>query len=780
MLKFRPTVFISYSEAAKATVARPFQEFVESKGLNGVLVGEEPLPDAGAADPRGKVNYFLNHSEMFVALATPDSELINGEVQTRQNIILEIGAALDRPHLKDRVLVFRAPNVQLPSNFNPVYQPLDPENVSASFSDFEEQARAWQLLGSAPEERTPVEPSSPDAELPKGEDSNPASVSQAAAALGHLSDLLSGAETEEDEPAIARAFLAASTALALIRSSEPLGVHELNGFYRDRESVVPTTAERSHLFRAVLTNIGAANAPGWYWLREESAAGIRAQVSAMALNESDSHVAREAIKLLINADSGPARGELRAIVRHALNYDDGTNGDSALDLLKHHGTRTDLRALRAELDAYPRQDAIDAVRIAIQSRESPTAALNALLESPAHLDPMIESNVLAAAANLHQTKIRAAVDSSAVPMRQLGLRLLDATSTLRKADVIEMIESDGESGVRVLAAELAVKRRWRLSQDQFDKAVKDAPWSFDRQQLGVRFTALRPVSELTESLAWFRNTSYWIYEALGRHHFALIEGRVATDLESDFAELREDDRRGYAEILRVEVEEEFEEKFNAIPSEDSKKRIEQMVENSLKKYLDDWSKLDDFMLRRFRIAALSALTANPAPEHARWGRQFLTASNRELTLKAIEVLRLCGSKKDVAALSSVVAGPWGEQRTAAASAALELSEDRRKTALAFLEVDDAEVVGLALAALHDYPFDKELVEAIWPLLRHEHPSIRDAATEHLIVELPRKQLRTLPTVYSRGQYFYNVVTLVNRELYAPGWVRRSVRRILGD
>jgi hypothetical protein len=205
-----------------------------------------------------------------------------------------------------------------------------------------------------------------------------------------------------------------------------------------------------------------------------------------------------------------------------------------------------------------------------------------------------------------------------------------------------------------------------------------------------------------------------------------------------------------------------------------------MVQESLKKYLANWSELEDFMLKRFRIAALSALAANPAPEHARWGRQYLATSNRELALKAIEVVRLCGDSSDVAALSSVAVGPWGEQRAAAAGAALELSQDRRETALALLETDDAEVVRLALAALEGSPFDKELVETIWPLLRNEHPSIRNAATEHLIAELPKKQLRVLPDAYSQGQYYYNVVTLVDRALYAPGWVRQSAHRILGD
>lgn len=465
-------------------------------------------------------------------------------------------------------------------------------------------------------------------------------------------------------------------------------------------------------------------------------------------------------------------------MRHALSYEDGTNGDSALDLLRRHGTRADLRALRAELDAYPRQDSVEAARIAIQSRESPAAALGRLIEAPVHLDTMIEANLLAASTTIQPTRIQAALRSPAASLRQLGLRLLDARSTLRKSDVLEMIENDEEGEVRVLAAELAIKRRWRLSQDQFEKAVRDAPWTFDRHRLGVRFTSLRPAAELTKSLVWYRNTSYWIYEALGRHHFALIADRIATDLGSDFAELREADRHGYVEMVKGEVEAEFERKFEQKPSEENSERIEGMVQASLKTYLEGWAKLDDFILKRFRVAALSALAANPAPEHARWGRQYLSDDNREIASQAVEIIRLCGGPEDVEALRERASNAWRGLREEAARAALHLSEDSRATALGMLGIDDDEVVRQALEALRGSTFDREQVEAIWGLLRDEHPSIREAATEYLIAELPRKQLRGLSDPYSRGQYYYNVVTLIDRALYAPGWVRQSARKIL--
>jgi hypothetical protein len=691
--------------------------------------------------------------------------------------VLEIGAALDRPHLKDRVLVFRAPEVKLPSNFNPVYQPLDLENVAASFPAFEEQARAWQVLGLEASDAAPVEPSSPDTDLPKGRDSSPASVAQAAAALSELAALFVGgeADTEEDETIIARAHLAASTALALVRSSEPLGVHELNGLYRDRVSVVPSETERTYLLRAVVANIGAANAPGWYWLRDESAEGIRTRISALALNESDSNAAREAIKLLINSEAGPSRSHLRAIVRQTLRHEGGVNADSGLALLRRHGTRTDLRALSVELGTHSKREPVAAARIAVQSRESPAAALRALIESPTNLDATIENNLLEGAKALPQTKVREALHSPAPALRQLGLKLLDATSKLRKANAIEAIEDDREGAVRVLGAALAIKRGWRLEQEQFEKATKDSPWTFDQHELGVKFTALRSAEELSKDLSWYGVNPYWTYEALGRKRFPSIEERIAGDLETDFADLRDADRLGYAKIVQAEVEKEL----DGTPTEEHRERITKMVEAAVKKYVERWAKLDEFLLRQFRIAALATLVQHSAPEYARFGPTYLADENRETATLAIRLVRLCGGPEDVSALSSLASQSWGTLRGEAAAAALELAEDSRATALSLLAIDDAEVVGLALRALRGSELDKAQVEALWPLLRNEQLSIRNAVTEHLIAELSRGQLRTLLDSYSRGQYYYSVIAAIDRALYAPGWVRQSARRILG-
>src|ERR1700709_300500 len=162
MIEGRPTVFFSYSEAAKAQVAVPFKEFVDSLGLYGLLVGDEALPGPGALDPREKVNHFLDEAQMFVALVTADARTEAGEIHTRPNIILELGAALDRDHLARRVQVFKDPTVTLPSNINPVHDRPDPGRVAESFAPFERQARTWGLLPQQLRPAPAAQPAAPE------------------------------------------------------------------------------------------------------------------------------------------------------------------------------------------------------------------------------------------------------------------------------------------------------------------------------------------------------------------------------------------------------------------------------------------------------------------------------------------------------------------------------------------------------------------------------------------------------------------------------------------
>jgi hypothetical protein len=780
VIEGRPTVFISYSEAAKATVAVPFKEFVDSLGLYGLLVGEEALPEPGALDPREKVNHFLDEAQMFVALVTPDDRTEAGEVHTRPNIILELGAALDRDHLARRVQVFKDPTVTLPSNINPVHDPLDPGRVEETFVLFERQARTWGLLPQRPRPGPATQPTAPEQQAAPPAAGEATGAAAAVAALSGLAELIEGGPEERAGEIAARAHLAATAALAQRRSSEPLGVHELNGLYRDRAKVEPDYSEQRELLRAVIVNLGAANAPGWYWFRSLEAGEVRTLVALMAAGDGDDQVPREAIRLLREAPTPPPSGELRGIVRKSL-AGDGANAPAALELLGRHGSRLDLRALAGELERHAEDEpeVVAAARIEIVAREAPATALRTVLGAAGLLSGAVEKSLLKGARRLPETKLREALASEDASLRKLALRALNASSRLRKADLLAVIDEDPEGSVRFLAAELTIGRRWRLEVGQFGRATADPPLMVDRHALGVSFAARRPAAELLESLSWFGGQGYWAYEALGREHFELLEPRIEADLDSGFAEIRERDLQDYAETVRRDVEAKLPAPVSAELRESLRVETGRAVAAALERRAANWEGLEDFIGRRFRAAALAVLAANPAPRFARIGRRYLSDPDREVASLAISILRSSGGPEDVTALEARCGSAGGRLGAEAAEAALALSGDRRATALALLEVADHGVVEAALAGLGEGEPDREEFEAIWQLLRSEEMAIREAATRHLVGRCERGLLARVLDAYSLDRYFYSVMARIDRELYAPGWVHRGVDSILG-
>jgi hypothetical protein len=100
----------------------------------------------------------LDASDAFVALCTPDDRLEDGSVQSRQNITDEIQRALQKPHLRGRIQVFKDPSVQLPSNINPTYERLDVNDVAPVARLIVRQLDSWGVTGAEqPAPRAPSE-----------------------------------------------------------------------------------------------------------------------------------------------------------------------------------------------------------------------------------------------------------------------------------------------------------------------------------------------------------------------------------------------------------------------------------------------------------------------------------------------------------------------------------------------------------------------------------------------------------------------------------------------
>jgi hypothetical protein len=149
MLNGRVAVFLSCSGKFQKRVAVPIRKALEQRGIRGIIVAEEPFL-RGTDDPERKVDSYLEACDVFVALCTPDDLLEDGRFLARQNIIDEYARARTRPKLRERALVFKHPDVALPSNINPTYEHLDVDDVAPVLVAILRQLDAWGIVKAEP------------------------------------------------------------------------------------------------------------------------------------------------------------------------------------------------------------------------------------------------------------------------------------------------------------------------------------------------------------------------------------------------------------------------------------------------------------------------------------------------------------------------------------------------------------------------------------------------------------------------------------------------------
>lgn len=774
MLGAKPTVFVSHSEKFKETVAIPFRDYAESLGMNVILVSEMPTPDHGGTEPDGKVDYYLDRADMFVALMTPDDRTDSGEVHARPNVTDEITRARMRPHLRPRVQVFKAAEVDLHSNINPTYEALDPDNVASIFTIFERQAQAWEILApvSPAEPHSavgPIGPSDPGgsqgAALSKG------ALGQAVEAIEGLKAILVGSEPSgrpRSPSPVARTHLSASVALSAERSTSPFGVHELNGLFRERALLDLTSVEERFLLRTILLQSGSENSPGWYWFRRHSAATLHRFVIDFALGDPDEAVRTRSLRLLAVAPRELERRDLKALLEAGLDPEgEQSIQDAALALLAKRG---DTRLLPELGDAIDTPKASEAVLV-VRSRHAPVAALRELMSQPSLHSTDVQRELLLNARKLPVSLLRQGLHSDYSEIRQLSIEALDRSSRLRRADVLTVIDSDLPARERVKAFRTALKRGWSLTSSHLKLATEGEGLLFGEvDELKVQFHASRPKADLLKDLGWIDGSSWAVYAGLGLAYFDEFADQIREDLDSDFQARREKYRAEVVAAIRSDVEQKI--RILSKGQQPNAELIEAGTRKGVEEFFQDFDSLESFTIKRFQVAALRALATHGSDADADYGRRLIAAGDRDLTRECVRLLARVGQPEDSNALVEAAKSLRQDDSVRAAEAAMAVSGDSLETISALIGTGEPRLIKVAVTGLDGISGEKA-TQVIFPLLRSEVAGIRRAAVDHLTRRLDVQQQSRLIDLYIEhgGYYYYNVIVRLDRRLYAPRWLR---------
>jgi len=780
MLGAKPAVFISHSEQFRDQAAVPLRDYAESLGMKPILVSELPLPEMASSEPDAKVDYYLDKADMFVALVTPDERIESGVVHTRHNITDELSRARSRRHLAACIQVFKEPQVELHSNINPTYEKLDLEDVPAIFPIFRRQAIKWGLIqsgGLPPTSQSttgPIGPSGDPDQAKSPPQHHPAS-DQAAVALDEVRGEYLGERDSASAASVARAHLATSAMLASLRSSELYGVHELNGLFRERASVQLTRAEKRHIARTVVARLDNGNAPGWYWLKTYGASDFHSLVIDMAENDPSDNLRVRALKLLATSRRSLPASAVKKLVQRGLEQDNWQNRSAALELLDAHGS---LRIAQSLEDAVRNSAGGASTLLSIRARETPVAAFRALLVNPDLHTDQIEIGLLSNASKLPATVLRAALATEDRTVQLLALRALTKTSRLRKADIEPLLESDSPSALVKESVRVAIRRGWRLDWETVEKATEESMFDFGKSAaLRVKYLKRRPIKQLREELSWIGGDGPNRYTAIGEMDFEAEADQIREDLRNDFERLRVAYRRHVEEVIRNATMGRIAKL--ALKQRPAKAVVEAVVDKEVDEFFDGHEGLEEFVIRQFRVAGLRILAHYGEAQDAKIARECLGVRD-EVNHECIRVLERCGSAEDVDRLLELSENMRGDSAVYAAKVAMTLADDKSVVATKLIDAENYLLVLVGIEGFDASP-SSEVARHLFPLLGHKREEVRQAATETLAQHIADNRYGDFIDFYisERDYYYYNVVVLLDRLMYAPNWLLRATKDTSG-
>jgi hypothetical protein len=771
VLDGKPTIVLSYSVGYEDQVAGPVAERLKSFGFRAVLVGNEPQPPSVDSTPSDKVEWYFRHSNMAVFLATPDDRLASGEIRTRQNIIDEHRLGQQLPHLRQRLLVFKAKDVKLPSNINPVHERLPLDDPDWIVSKIVEQAGTWGVLPARPAAAADESPASSQdgtsgAAPPERDDAE--ASGQATRALQDAVAALDGEATDLGQ--LRRAELAIAALLGDSGRDETLSVHLANSLFARRHEIRVRSAERLLLIRTYLRHTRDDNVPGVYWLKDLRRREVIDLLTSLVRQDGSSEVRAQALRILAKLRAPKTASEARELLRPLLTGTDSAPRKAALAFIQERRDRS-LRTLLDDPEIVER-DASEVGRTAalLDVSTKPSEVMERYVSDAYVRSREVEDALVRAARRVRREAVLAALSSSVQEVRLFGIRMAGEKDMFSLALGKEIIERDRSPKVRVAALDRLVAARQPVDLELFELATNKRDDDLttissyhDDTRVEVEISMLLPAEDLEAGVSWIQVHGAACYEALGRRDAAWAERHVRRDLRNDFARLK---TAGRADLIHEHMAA-LEARLGRPLTADERSSALEQLETHWRRWVDD-DKLGRFLTWQFRVAALRVLGANGRPRDIEFGRRFADSKDQEVRTEALRLLERFGTSHDAAKALALVDEVYGDDaKHCAAETAFRLAYKKDKLDVIRTLTANYTVRSWAVGRLAEVDGG---VDEVWKLLRSDEYDVRLAAAKVVWDAVRPEHADALLSVYMRHRHFYNVVRAIDRRLFAPKWL----------
>ncbi|MPZ17397.1 MAG: DUF4062 domain-containing protein [Luteitalea sp.] len=541
-------------------------------------------------------------------------------------------------------------------------------------------------------------------------------------ASGDLDEVAKSIDDPDETAFLAvRVFLLSVALVAASRTSASLmPPHELNTLYRYRERLLATDDEMYVLFRTLLADEFDVS-PGWFWLKDLGTRAIIVRLLSVIVYDDNSGARATSFSVLRGA-AVPIFPQFReSLLTETFPALPAQVHDEAWAYLVDVATAEDVKTLGRASGTW---------------LESRVGWLQAWLDAgrdldqflPKSPDPQFLSNPLKQ------------LIAESIP--KLSDPSLGALSSMPVTDLSEKAAAEMERKRPGPASGAAGPRRRR----------RRANWP-----------SLLSVGPLFGGSPEARDADDERYERLGRQSsdelkLALdwysLDGRISYQLLTERGEISR-------EVVRADINHGFQR-----IRESSDEHLESVFgPAAAAKIRQDFAELHDFIAKQSIEKAIAALALDSTRDDVAVARQLLT--NDRTRSAALEIIAANGDASDVQRLLEIARTSFGDDRITALKGIRRLASDRLATAKVLIAAETRDMRRAALALVRDVD-DAEVVRFLKELLSHDDEEARLTAVALLRMRLENAQLLELLRDYiGKGTYYYNVVTWLDRLLYAP-------------
>ena len=273
----------------------------------------------------------------------------------------------------------------------------------------------------------------------------------------------------------------------------------------------------------------------------------------------------------------------------------------------------------------------------------------------------------------------------------------------------------------------------------------------DKEALRARQLRRQSADVLASNLDFYDLEGPAAYDVICDVNFDLLKQRIRTDLDSEFLSLKRE----------------------------SDARIRAALNQAAEPILSRWTpEVIEHKQNDFIAVALTHLASRALPSDAAIARRFVTRSRfPKVVGGAAGVLAAVGGPEDAELLLSTREVLWGQELTRAVDAAVRLAVDKPAILRRLLAQDDhgssiIDAISHALAKIDRS--DKTAIAK--EMLRSRNEAVRIRGVTALLHTFLDNDLRQLLQEYlSLDTYYYDVVTWLDRIIYAPGPFRARYR-----